>query len=60
LTLWHATIAALLATFGEFREGPGTLATMRERLLDTAVTVGLLLVVVLPFAAVVWLISRLV
>ena len=33
---------------------------MRERLLDTAVTLGLLLVVAVPFAAVVWLISRLV
>jgi hypothetical protein len=33
---------------------------MRERLLDTAVAVGLFLLVVIPFAGVAWLISRLV
>jgi hypothetical protein len=53
-------IAALLATCREFGEGRSSLAGMRERLLDTAVTVGLFLLVIVPFAAVVWLISRLV
>jgi hypothetical protein len=33
---------------------------MRERLIDTAIAVGLFLLVVFPFAAVAWLISRLV
>jgi len=41
-------------------ERRGGLHTMRARLLDAVVAVGLLVLVVIPFAVTIWLVSRLV